>query len=182
VIQGRVVERLHICGKQAVFRYPKFDDLDDLFRLICTIVDEKAMLSIQKKPTRREEIQWLSNLLVEVENRETVHLVLELQGEVVGSASVEREKSACQNHVGHLGIMLRRDIRGKGLGARLLDIIIEEATKVLKVNIMKLRVMGTNETAQKLYRRCGFEEVGRIRNGLRHYDRYADEITMVRYL
>jgi RimJ/RimL family protein N-acetyltransferase len=41
--------------------------------------------------------------------------------------------------------------------------------------------MGVNEVAQNRYRQCGFQEAGRIRNGFRYYDRYVDDVTMVKY-
>ncbi len=181
MIHGKVLEQFKVGGKRAILRYPRFEDLDSLWQLINSMVEERAMLGVQKKPTRKEEVEWLSNLLKEVENKETVHLVLEIEGDLVGSAGVMRHKTPFQSHTAELGIILRQDIRGKGIGKRLINRILEEARDSLKVKMVTLQVMGINDIAQRLYARCGFQQTGIIRNGLRYYQEYVDAVTMVKH-
>lgn len=182
MVYGKIVEKFTLEGKEIIFRYPRLEDLDDFLRSINSLVEEKAMMTTQKKKTKREERKWLSDLLKQIKNRETVCLVTEVDGKVMGSANVRKQKNLPESHVGELGIALRKEIRGKGIGEKLLKRVMEEAEKVLKLKIIKLRTMGINKIAQKLYRKCGLNEVGRIKNGLKYYRRYVDDVTMVKYV
>ena len=107
--------------------------------------------------------------------------VVEMNDEIMGNASVAKNPGVF-GHTGTLGIMLRREMRGQGVGEKLFLKIIEEAHRALGVSIITLRVMGGNQVAQHLYLKCGFEEVGRIRGGVMHYGNPQDDVFMVKYL
>lgn len=181
MMTGRTIEHFTLGNsKGVVFRYPRFEDVDALLSLVNAIVEDKAMVASQKKLTREEELEWLSQLLKDIENGKAVHLVVEIDEEIMGNANIAKNGGAF-DHVGTLGIMLHREIRGKGIGEKLFLKIIEEAHRVLGVSIITLRVMGSNEVAQRLYRKCGFEEVGRVRGGVKHYGNPEDDVSMVKY-
>jgi len=179
---GKIVEKFNLEGKGIIFRYPKSEDLDSLLRTINSLVEEKAMLTIQEKQTKREETKWLTDQLNKIKNKQGVFLVVEVEGKIMGSAGVKKQERLSENHIGELGISLRKEIRGKGIGTRLLKRTMKEAKKVLKVKIIRLRTMGINKIAQRLYQKCGFKEVGRIKRGLKCYRKYVDEVIMVKYL
>jgi ribosomal-protein-alanine N-acetyltransferase len=62
-------------------------------------------------------------------------------------------------HIATLGVALDR--QGEGLGALLLDALLDEADR--RSPVVLLEVRADNEVAQGLYRRRGFTEVGRRR-------------------
>ena len=103
---GTVVERFTLGNEEIVFRYPRFEDVDTLLLLVNAIVDDKAMVASQKKLTREEELEWLSQLLKDIKNNKVVHLVVEMNGEIMGNASVAKNPGVF-GHTGTLGIMLR---------------------------------------------------------------------------
>lgn len=179
MISGKIVKQFKIDGERVAFRYPRASDLEGLFELVNAIVDDKAMVSSQTKKTKKEERAWLVSILKNIKKKEGIYLVVEIGGKIMGNAGVERHKESSRKHVGVFGIMLRREIRGKGIGEKLLRCIIDEAKKVLKVKIITLEVMGSNKVAQHLYEKCGFRVVGTIKSGVRHYDRYEDDVLMV---
>ena len=181
MITDTVVQHFTLEGKEVVFRHPRFNDMDTLLALVNAIVDERAMVVSQKKLTKEEELEWLFLLLQDIKSGKVIHLVVEMDGEIVGNANVAKNQGVF-DHTGTLGIMLRREVRRKGIGEKLFLKIIEEARRVLDVSIITLRVMGSNEVAQRLYRKCGFKEIGRVPGGVRHYGKFEDDVSMVKYL
>lgn len=90
--------------------------------------------------------------------------------------------------VGYAGITLGPDAdvmtigvlpewRGRGVGAQLLTDILAAADAAGSERVF-LEVRASNEAAQRLYRRYGFEPVGRIRQYFRHPR--EDAVTMLR--
>lgn len=164
------------------FRNPKMEDLKDLLSHINFLVKEKAMIDIEKQKTVKEEKEWLSYMLQGIKNKEKVCLVVEVNGEVVGLAEIDKQKNWDRRHIGELGITLRKDIRGKGIGKNLLEKTIKESKKNLKTKIVFLHVMSLNKKALNFYKKNGFKELGKVKGGRKYYKKYVDDITMVKYL
>jgi ribosomal-protein-alanine N-acetyltransferase len=73
-------------------------------------------------------------------------------------------------------IAIREDYRGRGLGARLLDEVVEVA-RGRGVRSIVLEVRESNSTARELYRSRGFGEVGRRRD---YYDDPREDALVLR--
>jgi L-amino acid N-acyltransferase YncA len=87
-------------------------------------------------------------------------LVAEVDGRVAGWARVIRSRERCAfAGVGEYTIYLDTDARGRGIGRRLLDAIVNaaEASGYWK---LQGRLFTTNAPSVALARRCGFREVG----------------------
>ena len=87
-------------------------------------------------------------------------LVAELDGRVVGWARVIRSGERCAlSGVGEYTIYLDRDARGRGVGRRLLEALLQAAEAA---GYWKLqgRLFTSNAASAALARRCGFREVG----------------------
>jgi L-amino acid N-acyltransferase YncA len=77
-------------------------------------------------------------------------------GQVVGLIHVE----VSRHGFGDLGMLVRRDWRGRGVGSALLREAIEWA-RGAGLHKLCLEVFAHNEAAIALYRQCGFMEEGR---------------------
>jgi len=99
-------------------------------------------------------------------------------GEVTGGVSVSKEK----NGIGNLGISIKKDFRGLGLGEKLLKKAITDGAKKFNLRIITLEVLKINKIAINLYKKLGFEKVGVLKNGAKYYDRYEDAVIMAKYL
>ncbi|MGY2003911.1 ribosomal protein S18-alanine N-acetyltransferase [Blastococcus sp. SYSU DS1024] len=86
------------------------------------------------------------------------YLVAEDDGAVVGYAGLIAYDD--EAHVATIGVTGAR--QGEGIGARLLDALLAEADR-RGAPVVLLEVRADNETAQGLYRRRGFAEIGRRR-------------------
>ncbi|MFZ3054909.1 MAG: GNAT family N-acetyltransferase [Minisyncoccales bacterium] len=159
-------------------RPPKISDLNSLLAMINSLVEEKAMITIQKKQTLKQEKEYLEGI---IKDKEGVHLFLIINGEVMGNARVGRLKSI-ENHIGQLGISVKKEARGLGLGEKLFREVMNKAIKKFKLKIITLDVHMKNKIAQNLYKKMGFEKVGIIKGGARHYGKYEDSMIMAKYI
>ena len=82
---------------------------------------------------------------------------------------------------GHaLGDVVRPKARHSGLGRRLVEAVITDASRC--VELIQLTVGGGNEPARRLYASLGFTEYGFEKNSLKQDGRYWDEVLMARPL
>ena len=159
------------------FRYPIMDDAEGLRDYINSLIDERVDFVIDEKVDLGEEIEYISDHLAEIEKGNQVGIVVEVGDNIKGFGRATKQEYAC-SHVAELGIGLRKEVRGRGIGTRLMEALIQEAKERLGTEIMKLSVFDTNTKAIKLYKKLGFEEVGRLKAGAKHYGEYKDLIFM----
>ncbi len=178
---GQVLDEFRIGEHEVVFRLPKRGDEAGCLRHINRLVADRTLIGRQKRVTMAEERKWLRGVLQRIRKGEVIPVLLVLDGEIVGSASVAPGGMSSNCHVGMVGIGLSRG-RGMGLGTRLLRLIGKLARKHMKVKMLRLSVAGKNRPAQGLYRKVGYREVGRIPRGFSHYGRFMDEIFMYKPL
>jgi phosphinothricin acetyltransferase len=79
----------------------------------------------------------------------------------------------CFHHTATFATYVRRDARGKGVGKRLREWMIDQARQRGFHTIVN-RVWATNEASIALAKRFGFVEVGRMRELVDLGDRYVD--------
>ncbi|WP_423409419.1 GNAT family N-acetyltransferase [Heyndrickxia sp. MSNUG] len=72
--------------------------------------------------------------------------------------------------------------RGKGVGKRLVEIAIEQARELGRIEQIHLQVVTSNESAKRLYSSLGFEVYGLEKRALRIGDTYYDEELRVLFL
>lgn len=159
-------------------RGPKISDLDSCLKMANSLVEERAMLTIQKKLTRKEEKEYLERI---IKDKKSVHLFLIIDGEVMGNARMDIGDKT-KSHIGSLGISLKKEVRGLGLGEKLFKEIMKTGIKKFGPKILTLDVYAKNKIACNLYKKMGFQKIGTIKGGTRHFGRYEDIILMVKYL
>ncbi len=101
--------------------------------------------------------------LGEVAGRDNaLFLVAIIDGELVGNAVFQGGQRSRIRHAGELSMLVRRAHWGRGIGAQLLDALVEWARASAVVTKVDLRVREDNDRAIQLYRSRGFVEEGRI--------------------
>jgi RimJ/RimL family protein N-acetyltransferase len=99
--------------------------------------------------------------------------------QLVGSITIKQPGLWKQAHLGQLGIGVLHDYWNMGIGRRLVTAGIRWAEQHKDIEIIHLSVFSNNERAIQLYRNFGFEEYGRMPQGVRHQDgTYRDTILM----
>ena len=101
--------------------------------------------------------------------------------EVVGHAGLHPlGKSPRRAHALTLGIGVKEDCQGKGVGTALMRALVELADNWLHVFRLELTVYTDNERAIALYRKFGFEQEGILRCYALRGGRYVDACFMAR--
>ena len=109
-------------------------------------------------------------------------IVAEIDGVVVGWASLNRfNPRAAYDHVVDFSVYVDRAARGKGIGRRLLDRLIELAREC-GYHKMVLSALASNATGIALYTRAGFTRVGVYREMGQLDGRWVDTLIMEKLL
>ncbi len=108
-------------------------------------------------------------------------LVAEVGGEVVGNAGLHSAgRSPRRRHAGSIGMSVRDDWQGKGVGTALMAAIVDLAENWVGYRRLELTVYTDNEAAVALYRKFGFEVEGTLREYALRNGHYVDAYTMAR--
>lgn len=88
-------------------------------------------------------------------------LVASADGEVVGNLGLHTNPNRPRRrHVGSIGMAVRADWQGKGVGSALMQAAIDLADKWLNLSRLELEVYVDNESAIGLYKKFGFKIEG----------------------
>jgi len=180
---GKVIDKAVINGKEVIFRYPKSSDLNGMLVYINRMVVERAPLGIQNIVARKKEKEDLKDVIKKMKSGSSVKICVIVDGIFSGSGDVSKSAMDMTAHVSEVGIGLDRDVRGLGIGKRLMELLIEHARKYFKSEIIRLDVDSHNKIAQCLYKKTGFRIAGKIPKGCRTKSgKYYDDIIMVKKL
>jgi RimJ/RimL family protein N-acetyltransferase len=179
---GRILKEQVIGGKIVVFRHPKASDAKEMMNLINSLVEERAEIAKTAKVTSSEEKKWLADALSSIRKKEKIMITVEVDGIIVGSCEVTQDSYDVSRHVGTLGIGLRKEARGLGIGKKLVQLCLCESKKTLGLKLIRLYVFDTNKIGKSFYKKIGFKETGRIPRGVFQNGKYKDDIIMVKRL
>jgi RimJ/RimL family protein N-acetyltransferase len=178
---GKIIRRfLAKDGREVSLRTVKWEDLDDLLELINLLVEEKADIIRSEKVSRDEEIDWLSGVLRRQEKDDVVYIIAEASGKVVASSEIAR-RTGYEEHVGALGIVIKKSFRDQGIGTEIMRSLIEQG-QAWGLKVLTLSVFASNERAYHVYEKVGFIETGRIPKKFFRDGKYIDEIIMAKLL
>ncbi len=109
------------------------------------------------------------------------HLVAVVDGDVVGAIGLHTFRdNPRRSHVGSIGMAVRDDWQGKGVGAALMQAVVDMADKWLQIKRLELEVYTDNPPAIALYKKFGFEQEGVLRVYAFRDGQYVDAYAMAR--
>ena len=157
-------------------RAAEISDVEALTRIYAS---RNAYSQTLQLPLQNLEL-WRKRLTTNDDTQIT--LVATVAGEVVGNIGLTRFTRPRRAHVGEIGMGVRDDWQGKGVGTALLQAALDLADNWLGLRRIELNVYADNEPAIALYRKFGFEVEGThraysIRNGV-----YVDSLSMARLI
>jgi putative acetyltransferase len=107
-------------------------------------------------------------------------LVAVVGGEVVGQLGLFATTRPRRRHVGELGMGVRDDWQGKGIGSALMQAALDLADNWLNLTRVELTVYTDNAAAIALYTKFGFEIEGTHRAYAFRHGHYIDAHSMAR--
>ncbi len=85
-----------------------------------------------------------------------------------------------RRHIGQIGMAVRDDWQGHGVGTALMEAAVDMAEKWLNLRRLELEVYTDNEPALRLYSKFGFELEGTLVQAAFRDGRYVDVYTLAR--
>ncbi|UCE80645.1 MAG: GNAT family N-acetyltransferase [Methanobacteriota archaeon] len=170
-------------GTEVLIREPVMTDAALLMAMINAVIEEPMSgIIFNKKTTLEDEKKWLKQRMRDIERKKTVILLAEVDGEAMGNCDVVRRQFK-EFHRAELGIVIREELRGKGVGEALIKRTIALAKQRMKgLEQVDLKTFTYNRRAQSLYRKMGFRRTGCIPRAIKEGKKYYGEVEMVLYL
>ncbi len=100
------------------------------------------------------------------------------ENRIIGNGIVERNRVARYNHRAELSITVLREYWGRGIGSRLMELMIDFA-KETGIEILYLEVRSDNERAIALYKKFGFSRIGVYENFFKIGEKYHNADLMI---
>lgn len=127
--------------------------------------------------SRKAEEEWLNRAVMGNDPQNRVLAIETKDGVYLGNIGLHGIDYI--SGVAEVGIVIgRKEYWGRGYGTDAMRTLLKHAFENLRLRKVTLRVLGSNERAQKSYRKLGFKEVGRLRNHRLVDGQYEDEVIM----
>lgn len=151
-------------GKKAIIRTPLPEDAASMVEYLNVTAAETPFLARCPEDCDRytvgDEIKVFENA-VKADNR--LMLVCVLDGKVIGNCEISWKTHIKTMHRAGVGIAILKDYWNQGLGSKFFEIMFETA-KNKNIWQVELHVMDDNLRGQALYKKMGFEVVGKTPN------------------
>jgi len=186
---GHVYKRFALAnGKKVTLRVLRWEDLDALLQFINNLVDEKQgnkkstlYTGFDRKVTREQETDWLAQTLVAIEGEDVINVVADIGEKIIANGDVTRGGYKDTHHHGHLGLTMISKYRGRGIGRRMIEMLIRESRKA-GLRTLDTEFLAENETARRAYEKAGFKQAGIIPHKVFRNGEYFDGLVMAREL
>jgi len=150
-------------------RRAELRDLDSITAIYNDAITKTIATFDTQPKTAREQLSWFE----EHGPRHPI-LVADSDGEVVGWISLSEWSDRCAySDTAEVSLYVAEKHRGKGVGKKLLESVVEEAGKV-GLHTLVSRIAGGNKTSIHLHESFGFEHVGIMREVGRKFGQLID--------
>ncbi len=156
-----------------------FTVFDEIERGKSKYGSDVGILLSYTKESYEEEVAWFNKKLQKIENDEQIARVAVVAGHPVGLVDI-RKGGLGRRHMGEIGIFIRKDYRGMGVGKALMEDVLKLAKGWVKIAV--LSVFEENKAAYNLYKKLGFEEYGRLEDAIELRNKKITEIWMYKRL
>ncbi len=149
---------------------------DDYVAVARIFTGPRALAGTLQMPYSSPEV-WRTRL----EGEGLYHLVACMDQDIVGQLGLHTFPGAPRRkHVGAIGMAVRDDWQGKGVGSALMQAAIDLADNWLNLTRLELEVFSDNVPAVKLYQKFGFEVEGTLKRYAVRDGHYTDVYAMAR--
>jgi RimJ/RimL family protein N-acetyltransferase len=152
-------------GLKLTFRTPMPGEGKDLLETMREVMRESEHLLTEPDEFKYTVEQEESLIRDYLEHPDKLLVVPEIEGKIAGMLNFSVGHRRRIAHQGDLGISLRAQYRGRGVGRLLMEEFLKWAHANPRLETARLRVHARNEGAFALYRALGFREEGRELKG-----------------
>ncbi|MEJ5229982.1 MAG: GNAT family N-acetyltransferase [Pseudothermotoga sp.] len=167
-MEGLIIREVRLSDASQIVNFKRKVSEESKFLLTCPdevedLIDQRRMITLYLGDPRR------------------IFLVAEYLGQIVGMITLYGSNRRRIMHKGELGITVRKDFWGKGIGSSLMDKCLTIA-KQRDFKKIQLEVMANNERAIQLYKKFGFEVEGIMKKAVYVDGEYIDLVMMGKWL
>jgi ribosomal protein S18 acetylase RimI-like enzyme len=162
-------------------RFPNPNDIQNILDLVNELVEEDTFFLVTEKMTYEQEKEFLAPVFKDIEKGRSFFLYA-FDGETCLGWVNASEVSPRSTHVRELGIALKKEYRGKGLGKTLMEEAMNLVKTELGCSLVILTVGEENQPGVGLYRKLGFVEAGFIPNAVKFYGKVMGQFTFYKEL
>jgi RimJ/RimL family protein N-acetyltransferase len=183
MIEGTVVYEGNNNGVDIMIRYCRRDDVERLMEFINTLSKEQTYITFQgEQVTLEEESRYVEGFLKKTEEKKAVKLLAFHKDELIGVCDITPLEKI-ESHIGKLGLTIKKEWRGKGVGKLLLKTTLLETEKnTVGIRIVELGVFANNPVAKRMYEKMGFIEYGKLPGGIQYRGELVDHVYMYKLL
>ena len=145
-------------GQHAILKSPQIEDAEALLNNIIASSGETEFLTNYPEEYTmgvEGEAAWIKEHL---ESPDALVICCELEGKIIASCDLRFNSTFKTRHRAALGITVRRDYWGLGIGSAMFETMIA-AAKERGIEIMELEFLEGNGRAKRLYEKFGFRTV-----------------------
>lgn len=169
-------------GEEITIRIATAEDASDLLAMKLEYLGDSKTIPLFQSEYPNDlanEANLINRLEVE---KNSVLFVAENKNKLIGNIDLNGNQRLKLFHTGVVGMGIRENWRGKGVGSVLLDVVIKWSEMNQFINLLWLEVYDSNEAGKALYTKMGFHECGRMKNFFHEDNEFIDKITMARHL
>lgn len=157
-------------GRKAILRSPVKEDARELLDYLYATCAETPFLL--RAPQEAELTLEAEEAFIEgaVSNPDHVMILCVMDGRVAGSCALRFSSRVKTRHRASMGIALRRDYWGLGIGTAMMKQLIALARAREGVIQLELEYLEGNARARALYEKMGFRIVGVMPDAIRQID------------
>lgn len=168
-------------GNKVVLRLAKPEDLVAMTDYVNALSSEDTFVSFSgEQLTLEQEKKFLDEVLEKMQKGDCVNLLGFIDNKLIGIANVDR-LTRRSNHVGSVGLSIKKEHRGEGVGKEMLTTVLELG-KQMGIKMVELSCFANNTSACALYKSTGFNEIGRIPEKFFYKGGYIDSIIFAKKL
>lgn len=165
-------------GKLALIREAKPTDAKELIDYLEIVGGESDFLTFGKgefELSESDEAEFLAKCQAAESH---IYLIAVVENSIVATLNFATGRRTRVKHSGEFGMSVSKAHWGQGIGAALLDVLIEWAKETKTVRKINLRVRTDNERAVRLYKSKGFKHEGTLTNEMFTHGQYHDLFAM----
>jgi putative acetyltransferase len=156
-------------------RHAEPDDAETIHRILS---GPRAMAGTMQLPL--QSVEDVRKRFFSETREGLYHLVACVDEEVVGHLGLETFTRPRRRHVGYIGIAVRDDWQGRGVGTALMEAALDLADNWLNLTRVELTVYVDNAAGVALYKKFGFEIEGTHPRYAFRSGEYVDAYSMAR--
>jgi len=165
-------------GSQVIIRQAEKEDARELIDFYNVVGGETDFLSFGKDEFMADldaEVKYIEN----IKNEDNSNFIIATINEkIIGAASITSIQKRKMKHVGTLGIVIKEEYCGLGIGGILIDNLVNWSKQNGITKKISLLTRCDNYNAIELYKKKGFEIEGTLRRDNYENGKYYDTYTM----